>query len=127
MATRRKATAVPGGLGPVQLTDDEVQAAMEAENPAPAPWILYEVLTEMDNGHRTIHRFSATSVEAASQSIADEGHNVIGAAPAGHGLGSGDGGQTVAEGPDGNVMGDGARQKENRRAPRLGFPNGEAV
>jgi len=55
---------------------------------------LYEVLTEAANGHRTIHRFRADSVEAARSAVQADlaaGSVVLDAVEAGTGLGSSDG------------------------------------
>ncbi len=53
---------------------------------------VFEVLSEAPNGHRTVHRFRAKDRAAAEKQVADdlEQGQVIGAAAAGTGLGSGD-------------------------------------
>lgn len=53
---------------------------------------VFEVLSEAPNGHRTVHRFRAKDRAAAEKQVADdlEQGQVIGAAAAGGGLGSGD-------------------------------------
>jgi hypothetical protein len=53
---------------------------------------LYEVLTELQNGHRTVTRVWADSRSAAEKTVTDElpeGVQVLGVALAGTGLGSG--------------------------------------
>lgn len=55
---------------------------------------LYEVLTEASNGHRTVHRFRAGSVDDARSTVEADlpiGSTVLDAGPAGTGIGSGDG------------------------------------
>ncbi len=53
---------------------------------------VFEVLTEAPNGHRTVHRFRAKDRATAEKQVsADLGAGqVVGAAVAGAGLGSGD-------------------------------------
>ncbi len=54
---------------------------------------VFEVLTEAPNGHRTVHRFRAKDRATAEKQVRDDldgGQQVVGAAVAGAGLGSGD-------------------------------------
>lgn len=54
---------------------------------------LHEVLVELANGHRTVHRFRAQSVEAARSAVEAElapGSVILEAGPAGQGIGSND-------------------------------------
>ena len=67
----------------------EQDATKKTDQPA----TLYEVLTEAANGHRTVHRVTAASETAAQCAVADtleHGARVLGVAPPGRGLGSGD-------------------------------------
>jgi phage/plasmid primase-like uncharacterized protein len=82
-------------LAAEQAQAAETEAAERAQAQlASAGGPLHEVLTEAANGHRTVHRFRAQSVEAARTAVEAElpaGSVILDADVAGNGLGSSDG------------------------------------
>ena len=88
MATHEGSSPAPGRTTrgtrvqrPAPQPDPQVQTDNGGE--------LYEVLVEDPAGHRTVHRVRAESRTEAEKALTDSDSEVLGAAVAGTGLGSG--------------------------------------
>src|SRR5690349_10153665 len=72
-----------------QHDDPQVDVTHDPQLDTSSSAQLYEVLIEAPNGHRTVRRYVASNADVAGSAV-EAGFEVLGVAPAGAGLGSGD-------------------------------------